>query len=83
MNINFQRPMSTEEQQEYIEILFIDCQIFGLIPRRDYYERVTGRQVKWSDELTRSEASQVIDQLKEQKENAKARRPNRKMEDEE
>ncbi len=81
MNINFQRPKATEPQQEYIAALFIDIGINTLAERKDYFKRVTGRSITWSDELTIVEAIEVINQLKEQKENDKSRRPTREMED--
>jgi len=82
MNIIFQKPKSTPAQQEYIAALFIDIGIETLKQRRDYMERVCGRPVNYSDELFCNEANEVINQLKEQKENAtESRRSKREVED--
>jgi len=53
--------------------LFIDCGILTHVERKDYLRRVSERLITFSDELTVYEASKVIDELKEQKDNANAR----------
>jgi hypothetical protein len=57
----------TKRQIEYIEILFIDLQIFKNFERLDRIYEIIGRDVKHIGDLTKVEATKVISFLKEWK----------------
>ncbi len=60
-------PLSTTKQQEYIALLSIDL---GLDKKRcnAHIKEIIGREIKYLDDLTLPEASQVIDKFKSWKE---------------
>jgi hypothetical protein len=58
---------ATEAQQGYIQILSNDL-CFDRRQRNAHLSEITGREIKFLDDLTKVEASQVINQLKEWKE---------------
>lgn len=56
--------MISVKQIEYIEILFNDVGFDTRIKRNDFISNLLGYQVKYLDDLTSNEASEVIEQLK-------------------
>jgi hypothetical protein len=60
--------LATFKQIEYVEILFIDLEIFTSQARKTYIKNIVGREVAPID-LYKSEATLVINKLKEWKEN--------------
>jgi hypothetical protein len=58
---------ATEPQSEYLSILFIDCG-YTLPQRKAFLKKRFGREIVFVDDLTKAEASQVIAELKDQKE---------------
>jgi len=63
-------PRATQAQQDFLEILFGDLG-FNRTERNDWITETLGREIKYLDELTLPEASRIIEQLKEQKEDAR------------
>lgn len=59
--------MSTVPQQNFLACLFIDCG-FDRQQRNAWLTREFSREVKYLDELRKSEASKAIETLKEMKE---------------
>jgi hypothetical protein len=59
--------MATEKQIDYMSILFIDCG-FTLKARKEFLKHRFGRDIAFLDDLSRFEASQVIEELRDQKE---------------
>lgn len=63
-------------QIEYLEILFNDVG-FDRLQRNGYLSRIFNRTIKYLDELSVTEKSYIIDQLKKRKEeNARAKTTN-------
>ena len=60
-------PKATDKQRHFLEILLNDCGYSTLVKRRDFYKTRTGRDVRFTDEITVSEASRMIEELKSKK----------------
>jgi hypothetical protein len=58
--------MATEQQQNYLAILFGDLS-FNRASRNLYLTERIGREIHYLDELNTAEASRIIDMLREQK----------------
>ena len=58
---------ATPAQQDYLASLFIDCG-FTRLQRNAWLSAETGKDVHYLDELSKAEASRLIDQLIEMKE---------------
>jgi len=70
----------TQAQLDYLDILFIDTGYSTRVRRNDWLGNRLGRPVKWLDQMTRGEASKMIELLEEEKESgvrpeAQARTP--------
>jgi hypothetical protein len=63
-------PRATQAQIDFLEILFGDLQ-FNRAQRNDYLSERLEREVKFLDDLSIGEASKLIEELKEQKEDAR------------
>lgn len=71
MKIHFST--ATKKQQEYIEQLCIDLGISHRLERNAHCSSIIGRQIKYLDELSSTDASEIINTLKRWKEDAKQR----------
>lgn len=63
-------PRATQAQIDFLEILFGDLG-FNRAQRNDYLSEDLGREVKFLDDLSVGEASKLIEDLKERKEDAR------------
>lgn len=73
MKINkFGRTYASKRSVDYLLILFNDSHFDTTTKKFDFIERVTGRKVCFVSDLTQSECSMCIDELKTQKENKRA-----------
>jgi hypothetical protein len=61
--INTKQPPITQAQLHYIECLAIDL-CFDRHTRNAHISSIIDREIKYLDELTKSEASKVIEQFK-------------------
>ena len=80
--MNIPQKMATSLQIKFLEALFIDCGYHSRKVRNAMLSHRTEREIKFLDELTMREASKIIYELKETKEDAKGR-SQREVEDEE
>lgn len=60
------RILPTTAQTDHLDQLFIDAGYGTRLRRNDWLGNRLGRPVKWLDEMTRTEASKMIDLLKEE-----------------
>lgn len=58
---------ATFKQINYIESLSTDCLLTTRIQRNDWISARVGREIKFLDELSLTEASKIIDQLRQLK----------------
>jgi hypothetical protein len=63
---------ATPAQVRYLDGLLIDIGLSNLVPRNAYLSRETNRDIQHIDQLTKMEASRLIDELKERKDRNKA-----------
>ena len=61
-------PMITPGQLRFLDSLLIDCGFSDRIPRNSYITRVCEREIQFLAQLTKEEASKLIDDLKTQTE---------------
>jgi len=64
-------PPATKAQVHHIECLFIDLYITDMFSRNEHLFEIIGREVEHVADLTVTEASRVIDYLKQWKEETK------------
>lgn len=57
---------ASEAQTEHLSSLFVDCG-FTLHTRKEFLKKRFGREIVFLDQLTKSEASKTIDELKDLK----------------
>lgn len=66
--------MASRAQIKFIEDLLIDCQLAALKTRNAYLSAEIGRPIKFIDDLDTAEASKIIDDLRNIRDNMTERR---------
>lgn len=64
----------TDPQKEYLEILLNDCGFLERRVRNHFLTQEVGREIRYLDSLTKTEATRLISDLKDRRDDSRPRK---------